>query len=219
MTPPALELMTFFDYPATFTWALTGGLIAARQRLDVTGVAVVALLTATGGGLLRDGLFLQISAPTLIRTPAYLMIVLAATLIVAVAGDRVIRLPGFERVVAAIDAVGIGAYAVVGTQLALGFGFTGPAAIFVGVVNAVGGGMLRDIVLRQVPQVVRPGTPLALAALAGGMTFLATHQVVGIAVQPAGIIAIGVVFTIRLGSLRYQWQTMPIRGFDERVQG
>ena len=64
----AFEIPVYFDYPATFIWALSGALLAARLRMDPTGVAIIALVTAAGGGLLRDGLFLQAGPPALLRT-------------------------------------------------------------------------------------------------------------------------------------------------------
>ena len=71
----SFELPVYFDYPATFIWALSGAVLAARLRMDPTGVALIALVTAAGGGLLRDGLFLQVGPPALIRTPVYIILI------------------------------------------------------------------------------------------------------------------------------------------------
>src|SRR5690349_24012524 len=95
----SFELPTYFDYPATFIWALSGALMAARLRLDPTGVALIALVTAAGGGLLRDGLFLQIGPPALIRSPIYIILIAVAVLIVIIAGVRVLHIPHFDRLV------------------------------------------------------------------------------------------------------------------------
>ncbi|HWO02577.1 MAG TPA: TRIC cation channel family protein [Blastocatellia bacterium] len=65
----------YFDYGATFVWSVSGALIAARRGYDIAGVSALALVSATGGGLLRDGLFLQNGPPALVRTPVYLLIV------------------------------------------------------------------------------------------------------------------------------------------------
>src|SRR5512145_2701234 len=86
----SFELPVFFDYPATFIWALSGALLAARLRLDPTGVAIIALVTAAGGGLLRDGLFLQAGPPALLRTPVYIILIAVATAIVIAAGPVVL---------------------------------------------------------------------------------------------------------------------------------
>ena len=151
MFPDALtgpfRLPLYIDYPATLIWALSGALVAARLRLDPTGVATIALVTAAGGGLLRDGIFLQVGPPVLIRTPVYIILIAIAALLVIAAGTAVLGIPFFDPIVGLIDAIGLGAYAIVGLQLSLSLGLSVPAGIFVGAVNAVGGGVLRDVLL------------------------------------------------------------------------
>ena len=88
----SFELPVYFDYPATFIWALSGAVLAARLRMDPTGVALIALVTAAGGGLLRDGLFLQVGPPALIRTPVYIILIGLAVVIVILAGARVLHI-------------------------------------------------------------------------------------------------------------------------------
>ena len=106
-------------------------------------------MTAAGGGLLRDGLFLQAGPPVLLRTPVYIILITIAAVIVIAAGAAVRRIPHFDRIVALIDVFGLGAYAIVGLELSLSLGLSVLAAIFVGTVNAVGGGVLRDVILRR----------------------------------------------------------------------
>ena len=104
----AFEIPVYFDYPATFIWALSGALLAARLRMDPTGVAIIALVTAAGGGLLRDGLFLQAGPPALLRTPVYIVLIGIAAVIVITAGPSVLHIPHFDRIVALIDVFGRG---------------------------------------------------------------------------------------------------------------
>ena len=158
----SFEIPVYFDYPATFIWALSGALLAARLRLDPTGVAIIALVTAAGGGLLRDGLFLQAGPPALLRDPVYIILIGIAAVIVITAGTAVLRIPHFDEIVALFDLFGLGAYAIVGLDLSLSLGLSMLAAIFVGTVNAVGGGVLRDIVLRRTPQLLEPGAPITI---------------------------------------------------------
>jgi uncharacterized membrane protein YeiH len=158
------QLPVYFDYPATFVWALSGGLLAAQLRLDPTGVSIIALVTAAGGDLLRDGLFLNVGPPALLRTPIYIILIAIATLIVVVAGPLVLRIPFFDHIVDLIDVFGLGAYAIVGLQLSLSLGLSAPAAVFVGTVNSVGGGLLRDILLRRTPELLQPGSPEGIVA-------------------------------------------------------
>src|SRR5215203_5966337 len=86
MPDSIFTVQTLFDYGATFAWALSGALIAARRGYDVFGLTAVALVSATGGGLISDGLFLQDGPPALARTPDYLLIVVAVVLLVRVIG-------------------------------------------------------------------------------------------------------------------------------------
>src|SRR5262245_36855697 len=165
-------LPAVFDYGATLLWGISGALVAARQGFDLVGVFIIALASATGGGLLRDGIFLQDGPPVLVRSPVYLILVAVATAVVAVAGKRVQRLRGFDSLVLLVDGLGLGAYAVVGMNRATALGLSILGVMLVGVVNAVGGGVLRAILVGQVPHLFKPGTLEAVAALLGCGVFL-----------------------------------------------
>jgi uncharacterized membrane protein YeiH len=208
-------LPAWFDYSATFVWALTGALLAARRQFDIAGITALALVSATGGGLLRDGIFLQNGPPLVLRTWVYIALVLAAASIVRFAGSRILRIRYFERTIAAVDAFGLGGFAIVGVQLSLIAGLPPPAAAFVGVINAVGGGVLRDVLLQREPEIFKPGPPAALAALTGTIIYLGLVSLVGLGQALAGVIAVATVFALRIAALRYRWYTTSIRTFDE----
>lgn len=208
------QLPLAFDYGATFLWALTGALVAARLRFDGAGVAALALVTAAGGGVLRDGLFLQIGPPLILRTPAYIAIVAVAAGLVLVAGRHVARLRPFDAVVSLVDGAAIAAYGLVGMQMARAAGLGIPAAVFVGTVNAVGGGVLRDLLVGRTPEIFKPGVPTALAAIGGCLLFLALTSLLGLGEPVAGAVAIGGVFALRAVAIRFDLRTRPARGFD-----
>lgn len=207
---PPFQVPPLVDYVATFLWGLTGALLAARRGYDVVGVLVVALVSAGGGGLLRDGLFLQSGPPALVRTPVYLALVLAAVATTVVAGRRVQRLSAFHEVVGVADAVGLGAYAVVGAQLAQAHGLHPLGVVLVGVTNAVGGGVLRDLVMRQEPEIFKPGQLVALAALGGCLLFLLLTRVLALAEAPAAWVTIAAVAGLRGASVYWNWSTRPV---------
>lgn len=207
-------LPAWFDYSATFVWAVTGALLAARRQFDIAGITALALVSATGGGLLRDGIFLQNGPPLVLRTWVYIALVLAAASIVRIAGSRIQRIRYFDRTIAAVDAFGLGGFAIVGVQLSLHAGLTIPAAAFVGVVNAVGGGIIRDMMLQREPEIFKPGPPAALAALAGTIVYLGLVFLVGMGEALAGLIAVVTVFALRIAALRYRWYTTSVRNFD-----
>lgn len=211
MNPPdALFIPRPLDYSATFLWALSGAIVAERRQYDVTGVAAIALVSSTGGGLLRDGLFLQSGPPALLRTPAYLAIVALAVAGIVVFGRRVRNAGLVRTLVRGADGFGVGAYAVVGMRLAAQEGLAAFAMVVVGMVNAVGGGLLRDVLTRQDPELFRPGPLNALAALpACGAYLLMTT--LGIGATVAGWASVALAFTIRMASVRFELATRPLR--------
>ena len=194
-------------------WALSGALIAARRGYDVFGLTVVALVLATGGGLLRDGLFIQNGPPALARTPDYLLIVVAAVLLVRLIGGWLDKQKHLPPAIEIVDALAIGAYAVVGMRLAIEAGLSLPAVMLVGVVNAIGGSLLRDVLIRQEPEVFKPGTLMALAVLASTFVYLILERGLGVspfaATWPTVLLAAG----IRALSVRHDLRTRAMPGF------
>lgn len=215
MLDPVFSVQTLFDYGATFAWALSGALIAARRGYDVIGLTFVALVSATGGGLLRDGLFLQDGPPALARTPDYLLIVVGTVLLVRVIGGWLNEQRHLPVVIDIIDALAIGAYACVGMRLAIEASLSLPAVALVGVVNAIGGSLLRDLLMRQEPEVFKPGTLMAVAVLASTLLYLVLEQGLGMSPFWAGVPTILVAALIRVVSVRYDVRTRAMPGFVE----
>lgn len=212
MPDAAFQVPIAFDYVATFTWAVSGAIVAIRRRFDIVGVFIVALLSAIGGGLLRDVVFLN-RAPAFLGNPAYLSLIAAATVLTAFIGRFLRNLVGPETVrkgVDVIDALGTPAFAVYGMQLAEQSGIPLVGVVFVGVVNGVAGGMLRDIVVREVPTIMRPGqfVSLTLFACCGLYLVLVLQQ--GVEITLAAWITVAVYFVIRLLTIRFNWQTKSV---------
>ncbi|MGB8909081.1 MAG: TRIC cation channel family protein [Candidatus Cybelea sp.] len=201
------ELSPLFDLGATFVWAVSGAGLGVRYGYDYTGIFVMALVSATGGGLLRDGIFLQ-HVPVLLQSPYYIIAVLCGALVgtvssVAAGGRKPSR--GYQTVLDTVDALGLGAYACVGAQMTLQMGLSIPAAILVGVVNAVGGGLLRDILVNRIWML--PGQILALAALAGVSLFVLLVKETSLSASEAAWAAITLTFVIRMLAIRFDWRT------------
>jgi len=195
-----------FHLAATFVLALTGALSATRRHYDIVGVFVLAFVTGLGGALLRDGIFLGVEPPLVMRDWRYIAMVVIATLI----GARVFeRLDRYGVAFNLLDAAGLAAYAVIGTQMAMASGLPVLAAVFVGTVNAVGGGLLRDVLAREEPLLVQPSQFYALVAASGAFAFAALRGPLGGAI--AGTIACVIIFALRLLSVRYDWRTAPVR--------
>lgn len=200
--PPA------FDLTATFFCAVTGALAAMRRHYDYVGLFALAFASGVGGGLLRDGLFIQTGPPAAVTDGRYVITVLAACIAGSIIGHRIERL---NRAIAVLDAVGIGAYGVVGVQKSLSAGLSIPAAILVGIINAAGGGLLRDILSREEPLVFKPGQFYVVAAALGCVLFSALTLLAGWNAPVAALVAIVATFFCRIFSIAFKWETSPVR--------
>ncbi|HET9862387.1 MAG TPA: TRIC cation channel family protein [Steroidobacteraceae bacterium] len=217
MTDSGFQVPILFDYIATFTWAVSGAIVAIRRRFDITGVFIVALLAAIGGGLLRDALFLN-RTPVFLVDPAYLTLIFAATMATAIFTRYLRKLIGpdtVQKIVDYIDALGTPAFAVFGMQLARNAGMPLIAVVFVGVANGVAGGLLRDVVVRDVPALLRPGQFASLILLAACGVYLLLSDQFGLGPLRAGWITVGTFFVVRVLTIRFNWQTGPVWEGDE----
>ena len=195
MTHPLLAL----DVAGSFVFALSGALAAVRARLDVFGVVVVATVTAIGGGVLRDVL-LGLTPPNALRHWWYLAVPAAAAVLVFVWHPQVTRM---LRPIVVLDAAGLGLFTVTGTRLALeqGLGATGACAL--GVLTGIGGGVIRDVLLREIPLVLRREI-YALASAAGAVLVVLGDRLdaLNLAWQIGAAV---VVFAVRVLAARRRW--------------
>jgi uncharacterized membrane protein YeiH len=198
-----------FDYAATFAWAISGAMIGIRKQFDLTGVFVIALLSAAGGGLMRDAVFLQ-RTPAFLRDPIYLPLIAATTPLVALFTGPITRMlkgQTVSKIVEIIDGLGTPAFAVIGMQLAQDAKLPLFAVVLVGVVNGTAGGLLRDVVVRDVPTLLRPGQFISLAlAIACGL-FVALREYYHVDPTPAAEATVATFFVIRVAAVRFNWQT------------
>jgi len=212
MRDAAFQVPVAFDYVATFMWAVSGALVAIQRRFDIVGVFIVALLSAIGGGFLRDVAFLNRS-PVFLGDPAYLSLIAAASVFTA-AFRRYLKGPirpeTILKAVDVIDAIGTPAFAVYGMQLADSHGVPLIGVVFVGVANGVAGGLLRDIVVREVPTLMRPGQFVSLTLFAACALYLFLTLQRGVAVTHAAWITVGAYFIVRLLTIRFNWQTRSV---------
>jgi uncharacterized membrane protein YeiH len=198
------QLPLAVDLGATFLFAITGALAARERRYDLVGVAVLALMTGLGGALLRDGIFLQNGPPAVLADGRYLTAVLAGAA-VGVLFSRVAH--RLKLVLLLADALGLGLYAVYGAQKAVLAGLPLLDATLVGTVNAVGGSVLRDVLVREEPLLFKPGQFYALAAVGGCAAFQLLDGPLGLGTPVAAAVGILGAVGLRLGSIRLGWRT------------
>lgn len=211
-----MRIVNLVDYFGTVVFAFTGALVAGRKRMDVFGIAVVGLVTAVGGGSLRDVL---IGAQPVfwITRPIYLLFAMGGVLI-ALATFRLVLKPGsHHRLLLVADAVGLGAFAVIGAQKALEFRTDAAVAVLLGTFTAVMGGIFRDILCGREPLILRKEV-YATACIAGASLFvLARH--LDVTVGPAMCAGGAATFGIRMVAVHYGLSLphldVPPEGTDE----
>jgi len=179
--------------------AFQGALFAiVRHRFDLVGIAVVAGVTGMGGGILRD---LLLGVRPALLADRYLLVVVVAIVSAILLGRW--HEHG-RKPVALADAVTVALYAVAGTYKSLQLNTSILVAILLGVITAVGGGVMRDLIVSERPAIFQGGPLYATAALAGATTFVILREL-GMLLNPAVIMAALVTVVIRVLSVRYKW--------------
>ncbi|WP_426416613.1 trimeric intracellular cation channel family protein [Aestuariirhabdus sp. LZHN29] len=161
-------MLYWLDLFGTAVFAISGCLIAGRQRMDLFGVMVVALATAIGGGTFRD-LILGATPVFWVRDPLYIQIGMASALTVFWGARRInINLSELKYA----DALGLAVFTIIGTQKALDYGAGVTIAMMMGIMTGVMGGMIRDLLCGQVPMVLRSEIYAAASMVGAGVYLL-----------------------------------------------
>lgn len=207
MDAHSFQLPIFLDLAAVFLMALTGVIEAIRREYDIIGLCVLALATGVGSALIRDGIFLQNGIPAVLLDDRYLLAVAVAAILGLAFGTKAVI---SERLIALVDALALGAYAVVGVEKTLALGLGIVPAVLVGVVNACGGGVLRDLFTGEKPMVFKPGQFYALAALIGCILYVPLRRHTDYPPLLVALAAIAVTFGLRVLSINLNWSTAPV---------
>jgi uncharacterized membrane protein YeiH len=167
------------DLAGTFAFALNGALTAVRvARLDIVGVVTLGMITALGGGILRDVL-LGALPPATFSDWRYLVVAAGGGLLAFGLSRQLERL---ATLITVFDALGLGLFAVTGATRALGLGAGAGQAVLLGALTAVGGGTLRDVLVRRVPTVLSSELYAIPALLGAGVVVVAARLGVGVLV-------------------------------------
>jgi uncharacterized membrane protein YeiH len=188
------------DLTGSFVLAVQGASIAAVRGLDLLGVLVVSLVSAMGGGIIRDVL-IGAQPPEALRNWVMLTIALAGGLLTFLGWHYVSEIP--EGLLLCIDAAGLSLLAVAGTEKALEYGLKGPVAVMMGGITGVGGGTVRDLLLNQIPAVLRVDF-IASSALIGA-TVLVVARHFGMRAGWAAVLAGVTCGALRLASAIFHW--------------
>jgi uncharacterized membrane protein YeiH len=184
-----------------FAFGLSGALMAIRRDFDVVGIATLAVLTALGGGIARD-LVLGATPPLAFTRWEYLVVPLAAAASALVSHPQLERL---SRSLLVCDAAGLGLFCVSGTVTALDHGLAPLAAAVLGLTTAVGGGVLRDVIARETPHVMRAGSELYAVPAFAGAGAIALAWALDAYGPMLGAVTAAAVFVVRVLALRRGW--------------
>jgi uncharacterized membrane protein YeiH len=192
-------LYTFIDLAGTFAFAISGAVAARDKGLDVFGILVVSFTVACGGGIIRD-LCIGAIPPVGLSNWSYLVVAILAA-IITMSLDPLSK--WLYRPVLLFDALGLSLFAVTGARKALEFGHNNEVAILLGMITAIGGGMLRDILLNRIPVILEKEIYASAALVGAGVVVLgANFGWPDEWVFPAGFL---LCFTIRNLALYYHW--------------
>ncbi|MHA6763011.1 trimeric intracellular cation channel family protein [Streptacidiphilus sp. PAMC 29251] len=198
----APDVQQVLDLIGIFVFALSGGLLAVRKNLDIFGIAVLAEVTALGGGVFRD-LIIGAVPPAAFQNMGYFFTPLVAAMVVFFLHPEVQRINGTIQL---LDAAGLGLFCVTGTAKAHDYGLGAVADIALGMITAVGGGVARDLLAHELPSLLRWDRALyAVPALVGAglvAVLIWTKELDGV----TGTLAALVAFSLRMLALRYDWR-------------
>lgn len=191
-------LLLALDLGGTFAFALNGAITGLEAaRLDIVGMVTLGMVTALGGGILRDILINALPPATLSYWP-YLAVAAGGALIAFFLSRQLKR---FTMPILLLDAAGLSLFCVTGATKALDYGLGAGQAVILGAVTAVGGGTIRDVLVRRVPTVLTSGL-YAIPALIGAAIAVTTVRV-GVYGVPAALGAAAACFLTRLAGIRY----------------
>ena len=194
------SLYYFLDLAGTFAFAISGATAAKERGLDLFGICAIAFIVACGGGIIRD-LCIGAIPPAGLTNWHYLVAAIIAAGLTAGIFSIVQRL---NRPVLVFDAVGLSLFAITGAQKALAYGHNGEVAVLLGITTAVGGGVLRDVLLNRIPVILEKEI-YASAALVGAVIVVLGNDLKWMTSDWASIIGLITCFTLRILALHYHW--------------
>jgi uncharacterized membrane protein YeiH len=193
-----VNILHLLDLAGVAVFAISGALAAGRNRLDLFGVVVIALVTAIGGGTIRDVL-LDRHPIFWISNVTYLIVILAAT-VLTIIWVR-IRQPPFAALLVA-DALGLALFAISGAQIAERLALPAVVVVLMGTITGVAGGMIRDVLTAQIPLVLRKGNLYASTAVAGIIVYISL-QSLGLTHSISSAVGMITVAALRFASIAW----------------
>lgn len=201
------NIVLLLDFIGTFAFAISGIRLAMGENIDLFGAYVIGMLTAVGGGTIRD-LLLGVT-PFWLTTPTYVIITLISLLIVVVFRKQLVKM---NEQLFLYDAIGLGFFTIVGMEKALMLGFPFWVALFMGVSTGSFGGLLRDICMNQVPLILRKDI-YAMASVVGAAAY-GILDLIGVQHIVVQVVSVMVVILTRVLCVKYHISLPVLKGLD-----
>lgn len=211
---PLVILPALIEYAALITGSISGSLMAADRRLDIVGSLGLALTTGLGGGLLRD-VILPTTSVYMLDHPIAVLTCLGMGMLVFLFRGLFARVNA-SRVILWADILSVAFFAVSGADKALVLGYNAVACTLLGLITAVGGGVIRDVCLTEIPIIFKRGTYYAIAALAGAAVYVIMSELWVSKVIGFGV-AVIVTCALRMLSVHFNLQSSTARDLTPRV--
>lgn len=204
-----ITVLFIMELIGTAAFSCSGAMMAIRKKLDLLGIIVLGVITAVGGGMLRDVL-IGIHPPTLFVKPIYVTaaVISAILMFLAMKSRHLTRLllevEYYDWVMNLLDAIGLGAFTVVGVNTAISAGYEEYLflTVFLGVITGVGGGLLRDMMACEIPAILKKHV-YACASIAGALCYVII--ITWIPTNASLIFSAALVILIRLLARHYKW--------------
>jgi uncharacterized membrane protein YeiH len=197
-----VEIPLWVDLLAVFVAGVAAALLASKKDLDVTGVFFLAIVGALGGGIIRDTL-IQRGTPAALDNSSYLITAVIAAAIGFMFATQIKR-AGWA--ITAIDAGSLGLYTLVGVLKGMEAGLPTLSVVLLGVLSAVGGGMLRDVLLARTPEALLPGAPYAILSIIGALLVVMVEET-GTSNEWLWWLPVAAVILLRFVTLQLGWET------------
>ncbi len=205
-------ILYVLDLLGVAVFAVSGALAAGRKHLDLLGVMVIAIVTALGGGTLRD-LLLDRAPVFWVQQPDYLLVAIGAGLL-TVLYTRCWRPP--QRALLIADAAGLALFSISGAQVAAAAQFSSLVVILMGTCSGVVGGVIRDVLLVEIPIILKRGNIYATAAIAGVALDLALQKL-GVSDTVSALLGMAAIMSLRLAAIIWGL-SLPVYRFTDTRQ-
>ncbi|MCQ4635570.1 trimeric intracellular cation channel family protein [Anaerovorax odorimutans] len=205
-----MEFLSLMEIIGTVAFAVSGALVAIEKELDYYGIVFLAIITAVGGGILRD-LLIDLPLPLALENPLYVLISIATAAVVILFYKKFVK---YQNIILFFDAIGLAAFTAIGAEAALTHDVYMPfVVITLAVLTGTGGGILRDVFVKEIPFVFRKEV-YAVACILGAAVFMGAYHLLNQG-RVSMYICFGVTLAVRLIAVKMNWHLAKVK----RIEG